>query len=125
MTGGEPSWLAGLEKHAAAVLAHQGLAASIVLAVALIAIAVGIFLPPPLARSALILALVVAAFIWVFGEAFGQILAGGATDPNSAPLLALVALAYWPLATAGPRARRPQADEAHAMAIDRPEEKSA
>ena len=125
MTGGEPSWLAGLEKHAAAVLAHQGLTASIVLAVALIAIAVGIFLPPPLVRSALILALVVAAFIWVFGEAFGQILAGGATDPNSAPLLALVALAYWPLAPAGPRARGPQADEAHAMAIGRPEEKSA
>ena len=124
MAGGEPSWLAGLEKHAAEVLAQQGLIASIVLAVALIAIAVGIFLPPPLARSALILALVVAAFIWVFGEAFGQILAGGATDPNSAPLLALVALAYWPLATAGPRARLPQADEAHAMAIGRPEEKS-
>ena len=61
-----------------------------------------VFLPPPLARSTLILALVVATFIWVFGEAFGQILAGGGTDPNSAPLLALLALAYWPLATAGP-----------------------
>jgi hypothetical protein len=96
MTGGEPGWIAGLENQAAAVLANQGLAASIGLAVALIVIAVGVFLPPPLARSALILALVVAVFIWVFGEAFGQILAGGATDPNSAPLLALMALAYWP-----------------------------
>jgi len=122
MTGGEPGWVTGLEKHAAAVLAHQGLTASIVLAVALIAIAVGMFLPPPLARNALILALVVAAFIWVFGEAFGQILAGGATDPNSAPLLALLALAYWPLATAGPRARRPQADSPPAMTVGRPEE---
>jgi hypothetical protein len=61
-------------------------------------IAVGVFLPPPLARGTLILALVVAAVIWVFGEAFGTILAGGGTDPNSAPLLALLALAYWPLA---------------------------
>jgi hypothetical protein len=77
---------------------RPALAASIVLAVALIAIAAGVFLPLPLARSALILALVVAAFIWVFGEAFGQILAGGATDPNSAPLLALLVLACWPLA---------------------------
>jgi len=116
MTGGEPGWVAGLEEHAAAVLAHQGLTASIVLAVALIVIAVGVFLPPPLARGALVLALVVAAFIWVFGEAFGQILAGGATDPNSAPLLAFLALAYWPLATAGPRARRPQAGAPPAMA---------
>ena len=104
MTGGEPGWVTGLENHAAAVLDHQGLTASIVLAVALIVIAAGVFLPPPLARSALILALVVAAFIWVFGEAFGQILTGGATDPNSAPLLALLALAYWPPATAAGQA---------------------
>ena len=101
MTGGEPGWVAWLENHAAAVLDYQGLTASIVLAVALAVIAAGVFLPPPLARSALILALVVAAFIWVFGEAFGQILTGGATDPNSAPLLALLTLAYWPPATAG------------------------
>ena len=96
MTGGEPGWVTGLENHAAAVLANQGLTASIVLAVALAVIAIGVFLPAPLARSVLILALVVAAFIWVFGEAFGQILTGGATDPNSGPLLALLALAYWP-----------------------------
>jgi hypothetical protein len=132
MTGGEPGWVTGLENHAASVLANQGLAASIVLAVALIVIAVGVVLPPPLARSALILALAVAAFIWVFGEVFGQILAGGATDPNSAPLLALLALAYWPLASAGPRARRSRADGPPAMAVGqaegndgRPEGKSA
>src|SRR5580700_1604005 len=104
MTGGEPGWVTGLENHAAALLDHQGLAASIVLAVALIVIAAGAFPPPPLARGALILALVVAAFIWVFGQAFGQILTGGATDPNSAPLLALLALAYWPPATAAGQA---------------------
>jgi hypothetical protein len=126
MTGGEPGWVAGLQEHAAAVLTHQGLAGSIVLAVALIVIAVGVFLPPPVARSALILALAVAAFIWVFGEAFGGILAaGGSTDPNSAPLLALLSLAYWPLATAGPRAHRPQADGPPAMAPGRTEETSA
>ena len=122
MTGGEPGWVTGLENHAAALLDHQGLTASIVLAVALIVIAAGVFLPPPLARSALILALVVAAFIWVFGEAFGQILTGGATDPNSAPLLALLALAYWPPATAGPQAHRTQeADRPPAMAAGQAE----
>jgi hypothetical protein len=132
MTGGEPGWVIGLEKHAAAVLTQEGLAASIVLAVALIVIAAGVFLPPPLARSALLLALVVAACVWVFGEAFGQILTGGATDLNSAPLLALLALAYWPRATAGPLARRPQAFGLPAVAAGqaegndgRPEEKFA
>jgi hypothetical protein len=59
-----------------------------------------VFLPARLARATLILAFVVAAFFWVFGQAFGQILTGGATDPNSAPLLALLAVAYWPSAAA-------------------------
>jgi hypothetical protein len=109
MTGGEPGWVTGLEEHAATLLTGQGLATSVALAVALAVIAAGVFLPPPLARGTLILALVTAAFIWVFGEAFGQILTGGATDPNSAPLLALLALAYWPPVTAAARARRTQA----------------
>jgi hypothetical protein len=112
MASGEPGWLAAVDKHSAALVAHQGLAASIVLAAVLIVIAAGVFLPPPLARGTLILAIVVAAVIWVVGEALGTILTGGGTDPNSGPLLALLALAYWPLArTAVPRAGRPLADE--------------
>jgi hypothetical protein len=101
MSGGEPSWVTWLENQAAAALAGRGLTASIVLAVALIAVAAGVFLPPRLARGSLILALVVAAFVWVFGEAFGQLLTSGATDPNSGPLLALLVATYWPLAAAG------------------------
>ena len=100
MASGEPGWLAALDNHAAALLAGQGLAASIVLAVALAVIAAGVYLPRPAARATLVLAIVVAAVIWVFGEAFGAILAGGATDPNSGLLLILLALTYWPTATA-------------------------
>ena len=49
MAGGEPGWLAALDNHAASLVAHQGLAASVVLAVALVLIAVGVYLPrrPP------------------------------------------------------------------------------
>ena len=36
--------------------------------------------------------------IWVIGENFGGILTGQATDPNTGPLLVLVALAHSPLA---------------------------
>ena len=46
------------------------------------------------------LMLAVAAVIWVFGQALGGILTGVGTDPNSGPLLALLALAYWPAAGA-------------------------
>jgi hypothetical protein len=101
---GEPGWLAALERNAAALVAHQGLTASIMLAAALALVAAGVYLPGPAARGTLILAILVAAAIWVFGQAFGAILAGGATDPNSGLLLILLALAYWPARTAAARA---------------------
>ena len=42
--------------------------------------------------------------IWVVAQALGGILASGATDPNSGPLLVLLALAYWPARAAAGRA---------------------
>jgi len=97
MESGEPGWLAALDRGAASLVAHQGLAASIVLAIALAVIAVGVYLPASAAKPILALAIVASAAIWVFGEAFGTILTGGGTDPNSGPLLILLALAYWPV----------------------------
>ncbi len=99
MEKGQPGWLASLDKGAASLVASQGLATSTVLAAVLAVIALGVYLPAPAAKVTLVLAIVVAAVIWVFGEAFGAIVAGGATDVNSGPLLALLALAYWPLRT--------------------------
>jgi hypothetical protein len=96
MASGEPGWLAAVDRGAAGLLAHQGLAASVVLATALALIAVAVLLPAPAQRAAVIAAVVVAIVIWVAGEDLGAILAGGATDVNSGPLLALVAIAYWP-----------------------------
>ena len=100
MESGNPGWLAALDRGAASLVSGQGLAASVVLAVALVLIAAGVYLPSPAARATLVLAIVVALVIWVFGEAFGMIMAGGATDPNSGPLLVLLALSYWPLKAA-------------------------
>jgi hypothetical protein len=99
MESGEPLWLQHLQKSAASLIGNQGLATSIVLAAALVLIAVGVYLPAGIARATLVLAIVVAALIWVLAQAFGGILATGATDVNSGPLLALLALAYWPRRT--------------------------
>jgi hypothetical protein len=99
MASGEPGWLAWIDNHAASSLSHDGLAVSIVLAIALIVVAVGVYLPPPAARATLLLALVLAAAIWL-AEGLGGILTGSGTDPNSGPLLALLAIAYWPVAKA-------------------------
>jgi hypothetical protein len=107
MAAGEPGWLAAADKNAAALLAQHGLAASVALAVVLVVIAAGVYLPAPAARAAIVLAVVVAAAIWVFGEALGTIFTGSGTDPDSGPLLALLALAYWPARAQAPaRARR-------------------
>jgi hypothetical protein len=100
MESGNPGWLAALDRGAASLVSGQGLAASVVLAVALILIAVGVYLPSPAAKWTLVLAIVVALMIWVFGEAFGMIMTGGGTDPNSGPLLVLLTLSYWPLQAA-------------------------
>lgn len=97
MESGNPGWLAALDRGAASLVSGHGLAASVTLAVAFILIAAGVYLPAPAGRATLVLAIVVALVIWVFGEAFGMIMAGGATDPNSGPLLILLALSYWPL----------------------------
>lgn len=103
LAGGEPSWLAAIERTAASLTAGRGLAAAIAFAVAYAVVGACVWLPPRYARPALALALVVAVVIWAVGEAFGMILAGGATDPNSGPLLAILALAYWPSRTRSPR----------------------
>jgi hypothetical protein len=100
LSRGQPAWLARALREAAALTANAGLAASTVLAAALILIAAGVYLPPPGARATLVLAIVVAGVIWVFGQAFGGVMTGAATDPQSGPLLALLALCYWPLAPA-------------------------
>jgi hypothetical protein len=110
LEAGEPGWLAASLRAGAALVSDQGLAASIILAAVLAVIAVGIYLPPQAMRAILVLALVVAVVFWVFGEAFGGILAGGATDPDSGPLLGLLALSYWP-ARAAVTAPAPAAEE--------------
>jgi hypothetical protein len=102
MEQGEPHWLAAMMRGAASLVAQQGLTTSIVLAVALVLVAVGVCLPARAARATLLLAMALAMVVWVFVQAFGGILATGATDPESGPLLALLALAYWPLARSAP-----------------------
>jgi hypothetical protein len=106
MNSAEPGWLASLLRGAASLVANQGLATSVAFAVALVLIAVGVYLPAAAAKATLLLAIVLALVIWVFAQALGGILASGATDPNSGPLLVVLALAYWPTrqGSAGPGA---------------------
>jgi hypothetical protein len=96
IASGERGWLGRIDHATAALVAHHGQQVSVVLGGTLGIIAIGVFLPPRPARAALVLAMVVAAVIWVVGQDFGGIFTGRGTDPGSAPLLVLLAAAYWP-----------------------------
>jgi hypothetical protein len=97
---GEPAWLTWIDTHAASALSRHGLLASIVLAAVLIVIALGTHLPLRAARATIILAVAAAAVLWL-AEGLGGIFTGSGTDPSTGPLLALLALAFWPAALFG------------------------
>jgi hypothetical protein len=99
MASGEPGWLSSLDHQLGAFLDSNGPVVAVVLVIGLALVAVSVYLPRPAAQAGVVLAIGTAAFLWV-AEGLGGMLASGATDPNSGPLLALLALAYWPLAGA-------------------------
>ena len=92
---GEPAWLAALDHSAAVAVGARGTAVSLGLAAVFTLIAFGVF-TPALSRPLLVLAMVTAMAIWLLGEDLGGILAGNGTDPNTGPLLVLLAMTYWP-----------------------------
>jgi hypothetical protein len=95
MAAGQPTWVAWPVTHTASLLAGQGLLTASLLAAALAVTAAGVWLSPRIARAAIVLALLLAAFGWL-AQGLGALFTGAATDPSSGPLLILLALAYWP-----------------------------
>ena len=92
---GEPGWLAHVQLSVAHALGNGG--GSVAVACAILSFVIG--LGPLLSRHSTVFLVAGAALAldyWVFGEAFGQPFSGIATDPNSGPLLVLLALALYP-----------------------------
>lgn len=92
---GEPGWVAWIDHRVASAVDHRGLGVMVVLAVLLLMVAVGTYLPGRSANVSVALAALVGLVFWVVGENFGALFTNGATDVNSGPLLILVAAAYW------------------------------
>ena len=99
LDSGQPGWLAHIDRSTESLLLHHGTPAAILLAVVCVVVAAGVYLPPQLTQFTLVLAMAVFAVVWVATQNFGGILAGGATDPNSGPLVIILSLIYWPLTT--------------------------
>jgi hypothetical protein len=92
---GQPSWYAHFETSVANGLPHSGSVLAWLLAGASLVIAAG----PLLSRRIqpyLVAGAVLQALFWVTGMALGGILTGMGTDPNAAPLVALLAFAMLP-----------------------------
>jgi hypothetical protein len=102
MRAGEPGWLAGADRAAGDALLGRGAVASVLLA-ALLAVIAAAVLVPSITRPVLVACALVSVLIWFVPENLGRIGTGSATDPNTGPLLVLLALAYWPRRLAAER----------------------
>jgi hypothetical protein len=92
---GEPQWEKSVDATLARALAHHGTQVSIALAVLSAFVAIAIFLPRCL-RAGLIVGGVIGAAYWV-AQDFGGIFTSQGTDPNTGPLLILLAMSFWVL----------------------------
>jgi len=121
------SWLSTVQDWAADAAKGNGLPIALLFALASVAIAIAVAVDWHV-KEFIGLAIVIALVYWVFGEGFGGIVQGGATDPNSGPLWIVLALAVYSTVTederpaAGTAARRapvPAAasDEASRLAV--------
>ncbi len=96
LAGGEPAWIAAMDRGAASAIGSSGTVVSIALAIVFLIIAAGVLVPATI-RPVLTLAVLAGLVIWAVGEDFGGMLTGQGTDPSTGPLLVLLAAAFWPL----------------------------
>ena len=107
MTAGQPGWLTVPAHAMAALTAGHGQTASVLLAALCVVTGAAIF-DDRLTRPALILAVMLGLLIWT-AEGFGGLATGQATDPNTGPLLILLAACFW----SPRRAAAPVSGEGH------------
>jgi hypothetical protein len=96
--GAAPRWLARIDTSLATWVTHHGALAVGLIAAVYLLIALG-SMSASTRPWALAAGLGVSIAIWVFGQDLGLLYSGQATDPNSAPLIALMAVVL----LAGPR----------------------
>ena len=97
MSSGEPRWLRSLDAAASGLLGQHAALAALVSASLFAVIAVGVYLPVPAARAVLCLAVLAALAMWAGGQDLGGLFTRATTDPDTGPLLVLLAAAYWPV----------------------------
>ena len=92
-SAGAPGWLQRIDHAAAAAVAPVGVSVVVAWVLACLAIGLGGLLAGVPRQAAATLGVIVASGFWVVGQAFGQPWTGAATDPNTSPLVVLMAVA--------------------------------
>jgi hypothetical protein len=87
-------WLGGAQHAIADASSGHGLGIAIGLATVSVLIGLGVFIPATV-RPALVVGAAVSLAYWAFGQRFGLITTGTATDVNAGPLFVLLALRLW------------------------------
>ncbi|MHB1865027.1 MAG: hypothetical protein ACYCPS_02585 [Candidatus Saccharimonadales bacterium] len=101
-----PSWLAAVDKHAAKLLNQYGSHSHMVmasmngtgympmfiLAMIMLVIGLGVFMPKRIRASLLIIGILLMVVFWVVGQSLGGYFTGYMTDVNTAPLIILLGL---------------------------------
>ena len=93
-TDGQPGWITAIMDSLSRAADHRGVEISVVLAILCGGIALAV-LTEPLVRPAVMLAAAVGILFWV-AQGLGGIFTGQGTDPNTGPLLILLAACYLP-----------------------------
>jgi hypothetical protein len=101
VTDAQPGWLTAIMNGLSRVAGHRGTEVSIVVAILCALVALSVFVPP-IIRPALILAGALGLLFWI-AEGLGGIFTGQGTDPNTGPLLILLAACFWPYRDRVPR----------------------
>jgi hypothetical protein len=92
-TNGVPGWLASLHHGAGAVLSHGGNVPFIALVAVMALVGLAGLAGRPWRMAAAVVGAVAATAFWVLGQNIGQLYSGQATDPNTGPIIVLMAVA--------------------------------
>jgi hypothetical protein len=111
VTDGQPGWIISVMNGLSNLAGQGGLGISVVLAILCALVAGGVFAQSTI-RPTLVVAMALSLLFWV-AEGFGGIFTGQGTDPNTGPLLILLAACFWPHSAAQPTRR---ADARHRRA---------
>jgi hypothetical protein len=90
---GMPGWLSSLDQGAGAALSNAGEGPFIALVAVMALVGVGGLASGPWRTASGVVGAVLATVFWVVGQDIGELYSGQATDPNTGPLIVVMALA--------------------------------